>query len=119
MSGSSEGDEFHNINIDEMDKRLKNVGLNGDHKDDVDDSDDDDDAGGGNGNDNDNNECSSNSEHEQSTMSQANYYDEPPIHLNSLNHLFHIDFMRSMQNLRAQDKRFDCKFELMLIINAI
>lgn len=98
MSRSSQGDEYgNNSNIDEIDEKLQNISVDDrdvDGDDDVDGNDDDDDK------------CNSSLEHEQSsTMSQANYYDEPSLHLNSLNHLFHIDFMRSMQNLRTHEKR--------------
>lgn len=95
MSRSNEGHESDNI--DEIDEKLQNIS--------VDDRDgDDDDVDGNNDGDDGSN---STSEHEQSsTMSHANYYDEPSLHLNNLNHLFHIDFMRSMQNLRTHEKRF-------------
>lgn len=95
MSRSSEGDAYEDSNIDEMDEKLQNISMSDRNVD-----------GTNNGDDND---CYSNSglEHEQSTtMSQANYYDEPSLPLNGLNHLFHIDFMRSMQNLRTHEKRF-------------
>lgn len=102
MSGSSQGDEYgNNSNIDEIDEKLQNISVDDRVENDVDvdvdvDGDDDDDD----------DKCNSSSEHEQSsTMSQANYYDKPSLHLNSLNHLFHIDFMRSMQNLRTHEKR--------------
>lgn len=102
MNGSSEGDEFCNGNIDEMDEKLKSMSLDGDGGHDEDEEEEDDD-------DNDD-ECNSNSDRGQSSLSQVNYYDEPPHQLNNLNHLFHIDFMRSMQNLRSQDKRFLCQY---------
>lgn len=94
MSGSTEGDAISNI--DDVGEKLKNVCLH----DGCDDNDDDD-----NSNHNDEANSNSNSEHERSALSQCNYTDEMPHQMNQMNHLFHIDFMRSMQNLRSQDKR--------------
>lgn len=100
MSRSSEGDECGNSDIDEIDKKLQNISMDGREEGDADvDGNDDVDDG------NDDNEHNSISEHEQSTMSQANYYDETSLNLNNLNHLFHIDFMRSVQNLRTHERR--------------
>lgn len=98
MSGSTEGDAISNI--DDVGEKLKNVCLH----DGCDDNDDDDNS---NHNDeaNPNSNSNSNSEHEHSALSQCNYTDEMPHQMNQMNHLFHIDFMRSMQNLRSQDKR--------------
>lgn len=100
MSRSNEGHaSSNNSNIDEIDEKLQNVS--------VDDHDGDDDDVDGNHDDDDDVVVDGDStEHEQSsTLSHANYFDEPSLHLNNLNHLFHIDFMRSMQNLRTHEKR--------------
>lgn len=103
MSRSNEGHASgNNSNIDGIDEKLQNVS--------VDDRDGDDGDVDGNHNDDDDvvvvGDGDSTSEHEQSsTLSHANYFDEPSLHLNNLNHLFHIDFMRSMQNLRTHEKR--------------
>lgn len=117
MSRSNEGHESddNNSNIDEIDEKLQHVSVNS--RDGDGDDDDDDVVGGGNGGGNtngggdgdndDNDDNDGTSEHEQSsTLSQANYYDEPSLQLTNLNHLFHIDFMRSMQNLRTHEKRW-------------
>lgn len=90
MSGTTEGDAISNI--DDVGEKLKNVCLHGEC-----DGDD-----GNNGN--------SSSEHEHSALSNCNYTDEMPHQMK--NHLFHIDFMRSMQNLRSQDKRsvYECEW---------
>lgn len=102
MSRSNEGHaSSNNSNIDEIDEKLQNVS--------VDDHDGDDDDVDGNHDDDDDDDVvvdGDSMEHEQSsTLSHANYFDEPSLHLNNLNHLFHIDFMRSMQNLRTHEKR--------------
>lgn len=102
MSRSNEGHaSSNNSNIDEIDEKLQNVS--------VDDHDGDDDDVDGNHDDDDDDDVvvdGDSTEHEQSsTLSHANYFDEPSLHLNNLNHLFHIDFMRSMQNLRTHEKR--------------
>lgn len=47
----------------------------------------------------------SNFDQEHSTLSQNNYYHETTNNINKTNHLFDINFMRSMQGLRSQDKR--------------
>lgn len=108
MSRSSEGHASgSNSNIGEIDEKLQNVSV--DDRDGDDDDDDDRNDGNVDGNhddDGDDDDGDSTSEHEQSsTLSHANYFDEPSLHLNNLNHLFHIDFMRSMQNLRTHEKR--------------
>lgn len=103
MSRSSEGDDCGNSNIDAIDEKLQNMSIISMNGRDDDDGDDDDVVVVHGNVDGEDNECDSISEHEPSTMSQANYYDESSM--NSLNHLFHIDFMRSMQNLRTQEKK--------------
>lgn len=105
MSRSSEGDAYDDSNIDEIDNKLQNISV--------------DDRNVESNNVGEDNECYSGLEHEQSsTMSQANYYDEASLHLNGLNHLFHIDFMRSMQNLRTHEKRFlFCSIQVICLIS--
>lgn len=110
MSRSNEGQASgNNSNIDEIDEKLQTVSVD-DRDGDEDDDDDDINDGDADGNHDDDDvvvvDGDSASEHEQSsTLSHANYFDEPSLHLNNLNHLFHIDFMRSMQNLRTHEKR--------------
>lgn len=80
MDGQNEFDSLQKIN--EIEGKLKNMNLDnklsGDH---------------------------SNCYNDHSSSGQNNYFHETTHNLSSINHLFHINFVRSMKGLRSQDKR--------------
>lgn len=80
MAGRNEFDSHEKI--DEIEEKLKKIDL-----------------------DNKLNDVNSNFYNGHSSSSQNNYFHETTRNLSNINHLFHINFVRSMKGLNSQDKR--------------
>lgn len=80
MDGRNEFDLLENI--DEIEGKLKNMDL-----------------------DNKPNDDNSNCYNGHSSSNQNNYFHETTHNLGSINHLFHINFVRSMKGLNSQGKK--------------